>query len=91
MFFDRQITKHKAFEVTLQSAGAQPLEISLEYSDKRDHAGLAFVFSCLKLLYFEVRIYDIRHWDWDNDCWAGSQVEEAAAAPVRGPRIRDGF
>ena len=44
------------------------LELNISKNKKQDHAGFWFRFSIFGLD-FSYRKYDIRHWDYDNDCW----------------------
>lgn len=46
----------------------------LSLTQKCDHAGFDF---CLEILsfYFCFKIYDCRHWDYDNKCWESYDKE----------------
>lgn len=43
-------------------------DFHISYNDEDDHAGFYFNINVLGL-FFEFNIYDIRHWDFDNECW----------------------
>ena len=38
------------------------------WTRKIDHAGFQFLFEVMSFM-FDFKIYDSRHWDWDNDCY----------------------
>ena len=44
------------------------LDFHISYNNKGDHAGFRFNIDILGL-YFEFNICDIRHWDFDQECW----------------------
>ena len=64
-----QLSKHKFFEYQLESQSDQPFELSLRWTQKRDHAGINFRFSVYKLFWIGLDIYDHRHWDHDRNQW----------------------
>lgn len=43
-------------------------DFHISYNDKDDHAGFRFNISILDLC-LEFNICDIRHWDFDQECW----------------------
>jgi len=61
------ITKHKAWEANIYCT-ANIVKLTLTYSIKQDHAGLVIEFGLFGYE-FEFRIYDTRHWDYENKCW----------------------
>ena len=80
MFKSFAITTHKFFELhscsrlggdTLEVylLAFNPLEFSLNWSHKQDHAGIRFTFSIYKLFFIEIAIYDHRHWDYMTNDW----------------------
>lgn len=42
---------------------------------KRDHAGLNFDVTLFGVS-FAASLYDVRHWDYENDCWETYNDEE---------------
>lgn len=50
-------------------AGAtNPFDIKLSWTMKCDHAGFDFYIEIWSFM-FNFKIYDNRHWDYDNDQW----------------------
>src|SRR5271165_1615193 len=60
--------QYKWFEFQFQWKGnlASMWELYLKRRYKKDHAGIFFSFSMLKLFFLEINIADCRHWDFDN-------------------------
>lgn len=66
------LTTNKSFEWQFEFGGkfaTDLFEFSLQWTLKGDHAGLGFTFSLYKLFWIELQIYDVRHWDYEKDCW----------------------
>ena len=63
------ITEHKAWEFEVCRYSYDLLKISFDWSLRCDHAGPSLEL-CLFGYGVEAKIYDTRHWDYDNDCWA---------------------
>lgn len=69
-FISFKISKFKAFEYQLElDKFYEKTDIYFYRSKKTDHAGIELIFSIKKLFWVMFNIYDIRHWDYDNDCW----------------------
>jgi hypothetical protein len=68
---DIKLTKHKSFEYQLEFKRFvdQPFELSLSCTKKQDHAGMEFTFSIYKLFWLNLKVYDKRHWDHDQQMW----------------------
>jgi hypothetical protein len=66
--FDKIITKNLAIASEVGWGEQDPLCIMLMWSRKCDHAGLNFIFQIWKFC-FEFRVYDIRHWDEEKECF----------------------
>jgi len=49
-------------------------DISKRWNRHTDHAGFYFSIELFGL-YFIFQIYDIRHWNYNYDCWEGMQPE----------------
>lgn len=66
-----QVSKHKYFEYQFEFNRFcnDPFELSLNWTSRRDHAGLNFIFSIYRLFWIAFSIYDHRHWDFKNECW----------------------
>ena len=58
---------HKAWECQLYRSNVIA-ECMLEFTHRRDHAGLRFEFGLLTWCLTFV-IYDTRHWNYDKGCW----------------------
>ena len=69
MIYCSRVGKNKAIEMSTRRDLSSPrFEISLVFSTKCSHAGLFFMF-CFYKFQLEINIYDIRHWDYDNNCF----------------------
>jgi hypothetical protein len=71
-FGDIPISKHKSFEYQFEGGRFMQnhlFECHLNWSHKRDHAGISFMFGIYKLFWVMFKIYDHRHWDSANGCW----------------------
>lgn len=69
---DIPISKHKSFEYQFEDSSFlndNIIEFQINWSRKRDHAGISFTFGIYKLFWMNLNIHDHRHWDRDNDCW----------------------
>jgi hypothetical protein len=67
-FFHKQISKHKNIELEIVRDNFYFFKVRFEGNWKKDHAG----FNCeLNLFTFaiDIRFYDYRHWDHENNCW----------------------
>lgn len=65
-----QLSKHKFLEYQLDRKFAtDPFDFHVWWDWKGDHAGPGFYFSIYKLFWFQIKIYDHRHWDYENNCW----------------------
>lgn len=67
-----QLTKHKFFEYQLslgKKLATEPFLLRLHWTSKTDHAGIRFEFSVYKLFFYELSVYDHRHWDYDVEDW----------------------
>jgi len=75
--YDRKITANKAVEVQFSRWEAYNI---LEFSFDtiwfgQDHGGIGFDFEVLGY-FFSAKIYDIRHWDYENNCWEEYEEDE---------------
>jgi hypothetical protein len=60
--------KNKAWELEHTYYSGSLIDIDTSFSLNEDHAGFEFVFGLFGYgIHF--RIYDTRHWDYDNNCW----------------------
>lgn len=67
-FFFKKISKNKNIEIECTTDTWNVLGIEFKIGYKEDHAGVSFEFSLLGTqIYF--KFYDVRHWDYKNDCW----------------------
>jgi hypothetical protein len=62
-----RLTENKAWEFEILKANCI-VNLSLDFTTQCDHAGLQFAFG---LLGYEMcfKIYDTRHWDYQNKTW----------------------
>jgi hypothetical protein len=75
--YDRKITKNKSVEVQFSRWEAYNI---FEFSVNtiwfgEDHGGIGFDIEVLGYM-FAAKIYDIRHWDYENHCWEEYEEEE---------------
>jgi len=65
------ITKNKTLEYQLEfdEFCDQPLELSIKWTAKQDHAGIVFTFSIYRLFWYQLSLHDNRHWNIDDDRW----------------------
>jgi len=74
---DILISKNKSFEYQIEfgkNVSYNIFQLSIEWSEKKDHSGLRFVFTIKKLFFICFCIYDHRHWDRNNDCWIKKKI-----------------
>jgi hypothetical protein len=68
-YWDKKLTTYKFFEIQtfIDAEHLFQFELDLRLSG-RDHAGpsVEVVFLCLGLT---LKIYDSRHWDYEENCW----------------------
>ena len=71
----KQLNQIKGIEVqvTLNKFpfGGRPnwFVVALESRSNCDHAGVEFRVELLRIFYFHINYYDLRHWDYDNNQW----------------------
>lgn len=67
-FIHQQLTKNKSFELQLNffdSLSSNTIfQLDIDWSINQDHAGPRCTFILFRVLYFNIMIYDHRHWDW---------------------------
>jgi hypothetical protein len=65
----KKITKNKAWELQHCYDAATLLQIELNYSIRRDHAGFRLTLVLFGYtIYFQ--LYDTRHWDYTKNEWS---------------------
>lgn len=63
------ISSFKIFEFDIVYSNSKPwFLLHLDWSRNTDHAGLNFEI-CLFGYSIESKIYDTRHWDYENNTW----------------------
>lgn len=67
---DFKISENKAIEIELSlfKEWWNYFDFYVKLTRKQDHAGFRFGIEIMRF-YFCFQIYDIRHWDIDNDKW----------------------
>lgn len=63
----KKITKNKAWEFNLYSTN-DIIRFEFNFTTNCDHSGLYIDFGLIGYA-FDFSIYDIRHWDHENDVW----------------------
>jgi hypothetical protein len=69
---DIVIWKHKSFEYQFEGPkfmNGHSFTCKLNWTRKRDHAGIFFTFGIKGLFWMNLNIHDHRHWDIENDTW----------------------
>ena len=67
------LTKHKALEIEFTNAG-NVLTLEIMITTECDHCGLRIVISLFGYD-MSIHLYDIRHWDYENDCYVNYEKE----------------
>ena len=68
--YDRKLTEHKSFELQI-SRWSPDLILNFNIDTQwygRDHGGIEFSIELFGY-YFAAKIYDDRHWDYEEHCW----------------------
>jgi hypothetical protein len=67
------LSKYKSLEYQLEGksfASDDPIVLfKYNRTKKQDHAGANISFGLLRLFWFNISVYDHRHWDDENNCW----------------------
>jgi hypothetical protein len=74
--FSFQLTKHNWFEAQagrFDDSCNTVLDISFRATTRQSHAGVELIFLIMRW-HLELRIYDIRHWDYANECYEDEKV-----------------
>jgi hypothetical protein len=70
---DVKLSKNKSLEVQLDlfNKNMSPgyFEFLFMWTRQQDHAGPSFSFSIFRIIFFNIQVYDHRHWDHDNNRW----------------------
>lgn len=70
-----RLFKHKYVELQISKGGDEIIGGAFRLAFKEDHAGLMIDLSLFRRsLYFQ--IYDIRHWDYENNCYKTYEDKE---------------
>lgn len=67
------ISANKSFEYQFEfgkNSNFNIFDFSFIITSQQDHAGPSFTFGIKYLFWIRLSIYDHRHWDDENDCWA---------------------
>lgn len=70
VYWENKITTNKAIDFQISKFQAYHLfefDLSIRF-DGEDHAGPYLMMSFMGF-FFNLKLYDIRHWDYDNDRW----------------------
>jgi hypothetical protein len=66
--FHRQLTRLKHFEMELITDNYHLFSFEFKIGFKEDHSGVRTSLSLFGVECY-LHIYDIRHWDYQNNCW----------------------
>lgn len=62
---------HKFWELQITNLFDGPyFNFQIQWTRQQDHAGFQILIEIYKFM-FDFKIFDSRHWDWDNNCYAG--------------------
>lgn len=66
--WSKQLTKNKAIEVQVMKESDLLIEVTFSIRTRIDHGGLTL---SLGLIGYSVdfKFYDIRHWNYNDNCW----------------------
>ena len=64
-----RLTRHKSWELEHTVYDGTLFDFNFEWTRRGDHAGLEIVLGVLTYG-IRFRIYDHRHWDYENNRWA---------------------
>lgn len=68
-YWDKKLSNHKFFEIETFVDSEHILEFQMDLRlNGRDHAGPSITLTLFSLG-VSARIYDHRHWDYENNCW----------------------
>jgi len=72
MYWNLQLSKNKSIETQIEFGwnNCIPSEwFIFEFGTrtKQDHGGIYFCITLLKIFSFDIKLYDHRHWDEEND------------------------
>lgn len=68
-----EVSKYKVLEIQLISwKTPRKIGINFEWRRKTSHGGVLFSID-LWNIYFGIDLYDIRHWDYDNNKYEGEE------------------
>jgi len=69
VLYYRKISKNKAIEISsLNDFKRNIFNLNFVIERNQSHAGFHFLIAVFTWM-FEFNIYDIRHWNYDNNCW----------------------
>jgi hypothetical protein len=70
ILFDKPLTKNKSFSIQLTKWKAHKiLDFSLDtHLTGQHHAGIEFQIELIGL-FLDIKFYDNRHWDYENNTW----------------------
>ena len=79
MTLSKKLTKNKAFEMNLifWKNSSDIFKLLLNFTHKCDHSGFRFDFELLGVA-FNFTIYDIRHWNYEENRFYGEKEFEKA-------------
>ena len=68
-FFKKE---NKFWELQITNSFEGPyFNFQCQWTKKQDHAGFQFLIEIHKFM-FDFKVYDTRHWDWDNNCYVSN-------------------
>ncbi len=68
LLFATSVGKEKGIEIEVNKNPWSWFNIHVELTRETDHAGFTFEL-CLFMRELSFRFYDLRHWDYENNCW----------------------
>jgi len=69
MLYYRKLSKNKGIEISSRNNFKSNIfDLNCSINKKQSHAGFHFFIAIFTWI-FEFNIYDVRHWDYENNCW----------------------
>lgn len=71
----KKINKTFEFQIARHKTGRYYFDFEIKWTHNCDHAG----FECYLGLFgafIEINFVDVRHWDWEKECWCVYEDDE---------------
>jgi hypothetical protein len=75
LFNSWKISKNKAIELQVSKGGDEIIGASLRLAFREDHAGLMIDLSLFRRSFY-FQFYDVRHWNYEKNCYETYEDDE---------------